>query len=163
MYLQFPFFVYRLKTVSVWHVRNSSIRFAGGRLFTMNNLPQVKCKLYHSYSRWCRKACRCLREILTNRDQRSRCVNLLYKLEKEALLHAATRDDVISKVYGYASMFFFFFAIFFMGRQFLWPVCFPGLQNSFKKVSNLKGKNVLPEEQLIFLLLHCCFTSTVNI
>ena len=112
MYLQFPFFVYRLKTVSVWHVRNSSIRFAGGRLFTMNNLPQVKCKLYHSYSRWCRKACRCLREILTNRDQRSRCVNLLYKLEKEALLHAATRDDVISKVYGYASMFFFFLPFF---------------------------------------------------
>ena len=40
----------------------------------MNNLPRVKCNLYHPYSRWCRKACRCLREILTYRDQRSRCV-----------------------------------------------------------------------------------------
>ena len=66
--------MYRLKTVSVWHVRNRSNRFAGGRLFTVNNLPQVKCNLYHPYSRWCRKACRCLREILTYRDQRSRCV-----------------------------------------------------------------------------------------
>ena len=66
--------MYRLKTVSVWHVRNRSNRFAGGRLFTVNNLSQVKCNLYHSYSRWCRKACRCLREILTYRDQRSRCV-----------------------------------------------------------------------------------------
>ena len=51
-----------------------SNRFAGGRFFTVNNLPQVKCNLYHPYSRWCRKACRCLRKILTYRDQRSRCV-----------------------------------------------------------------------------------------
>ena len=69
--------MYRLKTVSVWHVRNRSNRFAGGRLFTVNNIPQVKCKLYHSYSRWCRKACRYLREILTYRDQRIRCVKLV--------------------------------------------------------------------------------------
>ena len=39
-----------------WHVGNRSNRFAGGRLFTMNDLPQVKCNLYHSYSRWCRKS-----------------------------------------------------------------------------------------------------------
>ena len=57
-------------------MRNRSNRFAGGRLFTVNNLPQVKCNLYHPYSRWCGKACRCLREIQTYRDQRSRCVNL---------------------------------------------------------------------------------------
>ena len=43
----------------------------------MNNLPPVKCNLYHPFSWWCRKACRCLREILTFKDQRSRCVNLV--------------------------------------------------------------------------------------
>ena len=74
--LLLPFSVYRLKTVSVWHVRNRSNRFVGGRLFTANNLPEVKCNLYHPYSRWCRKACRCLREVLTYRDQRSRCVKI---------------------------------------------------------------------------------------
>ena len=68
--------MYRLNSVSFRHVRNRNNRFAGSRLFTVNDLPPVKCNLYHPYFRWCRKACRYLREILTYRDQRSRCVNV---------------------------------------------------------------------------------------
>ena len=45
----------------------------------MNDLPPGKCNLYHPYFRWCRKACRYLREILTYRDQRSRCVILVIR------------------------------------------------------------------------------------
>ena len=44
--------------------------FAGDRLFTMNILENG----------WYRKACRYLREILTYRDQRSRCVNMDFKI-----------------------------------------------------------------------------------
>ena len=54
-----------LNSVSVLHVLSSSNRFAGGRLFTVNNLPPVKSNTYHPFSRWNRKACRYLREILT--------------------------------------------------------------------------------------------------
>ena len=35
--------MYRLNSVSVLPVLNTSNGFAGGRLFTMNNLPPVTC------------------------------------------------------------------------------------------------------------------------
>ena len=72
--------------VSTQNMCETSNRFAEGRLFTVNNLPRVKCNLYHPYSRRCRKACRCLREILTYRDQRSRCVMVdIWKHLKDTL------------------------------------------------------------------------------
>ena len=43
--------VYRLKTVSVWHVRNRSNRFDGGRLFTVNNGEQpTSSEVYITYT-----------------------------------------------------------------------------------------------------------------
>ena len=38
------------KLCSVLHVLSRNNRFAGGKLFTVNNLPPVRCNLYHPSS-----------------------------------------------------------------------------------------------------------------
>ena len=53
------------------------------------------------------------------------------------------------KVYEYTLMIFYHF---YKGKQLLWlPVCFPGQCSPFKIGSTLKGKNLLLEEQILFV------------